>query len=141
MWTRCAGVSVGTTQVTYAISNISTSGKIFTINPASLTFQDNGMAYAATVQTSLLGEGNRRTFWEEAEIIGDQQTSASPLTISVSDDDYQTATVLGTVDLSSARPRLTRCGSAYRRAWILSHSANTPMRIEAFAGRKTVGTG
>ena len=141
LWTRCAGVSAGSTQVTYAVSKSSTSGKVFTINPASLTFQDNGEAYTATVQTSLVGEGNRRTFWEEVEVIGDRQTSASDLTIAVSDDDYQNSTVLGTVDLSAARPRLTRCGSAYRRSWILSHSANTAMRIESLAGRKTVGSG
>lgn len=140
LWYKCAGVSTGSSQVTYAISKNSTSGKVFTINPASLTFQDNGAAFSAIWQTSLLGEGNKRTFWDEVEIIGDRQTSASAMTISYSDDDYQTYTTLGTVDLSDARPRLTRCGSAYRRAWVGTHSANTPMRIEALAGRKTVGT-
>jgi hypothetical protein len=140
LWHRCAGVSAGGSQVTYAISKTSTSGKVFTINPAALTFQDNGDAYTATIQTSRIGEGNRITFWEEVGIIGDIADSTSTLTIAYSDDDYATTTVLGTVDLSDPRPRIDRAGSAYRRAWILSHSANLPLRIEALAGRKAVGS-
>lgn len=143
LWYKSAGVSAGSAQVSYWISKSSTSGKVFVINPASLTFQDNGVAFTATVQTSLMGDGTRRTFWEEVEIIGDQQESASPTTISYNDNDYDTNSnvVLGTVDLADARPRLTRCGSAYRRAWILANSANTPMRIEAIAGHSSLGTG
>lgn len=139
LWYKCSGVSSGSTQVIYAISNISTSGKVFTINPAALTYQDNGAAYTARIQTSRVGEGNHRTFWEEVEIIGDQQSSSSPLGISYASDDYQNYVMLGTVDLSDLRPRLTRCGSDYRRVWVLTHAANTPMRIEALAGRKSIG--
>lgn len=143
LWYKSSGVSAGSPQVNYWISKASTGGKVYVINPASLQYQDDGAAFTATIQTSLLGEGNRRTFWDEVEIIGDQQESASTLTISVNDSDYSASgtVVLGTVDLSDARPRLTRCGSAYRRSWILTHSANTPLRIEALAGRKSVGSG
>jgi len=141
LWSRCAGVSTGGSQVNYAISKIATTGKVYTINPASLTFQDDSVAYSATIQTSKLGDGIHRTFWNDVNIIGDRETSASSLTVSVSDDDYQNSTILGTVDLSDLRPGLNRCGSAYRRSWILTHSANTPMRIEALAGSQTVGTG
>jgi len=139
LWYKCAGVSAGNTQVTYAVSKHSTSGKIFTINPASITFQDNALPYSAIIQTKTIGEGNRRTFWEEVEILGDQQASTSEMQISYSDDDYQNYTVLGTVDLSGARPRIMRAGMAYRRAWVLTHSDNTPMRIQALIGRKTIG--
>ena len=143
LWYKSSGVSAGSPQVNYWISKSSTSGRIFVINPASLTFQDNGVAYTATIQTSLIGEGNRRTFWDEIEVIGDQEESTSTLTIAVNDNDYDTAStvVIGTVNLADPRPRLTRCGSAYRRSWILTHATNGPMRIEALAGRRTVGTG
>ena len=77
---------------------------------------------------------------ETIELICDTQSSASAITIAAYDDDYLTSTVLGTVDMANARPRLTRCGSAYRRAWLLSHSANTGFRIEALAGRSSEGT-
>lgn len=141
LWYKCAGVAAGSTQPTYAISEDSTSGKVYTMNPSSMVFQDDGSDYTMRVQTSLIGEPNRRTFWEEIEIMGDISSTSSPLTISFSDDDYGSYTVLATVDLSSARPRWQRAGSAYRRSWVLTHSTAVPVRIEAMAGRKTVGQG
>lgn len=137
LWSRTAAVSAGDTQVTYAISTSSTSGKVYTISPASFTFEDDGVAYAAIAQSALIGPGNKRVFWDELEVLCDRETSASPLTIAYTDDDYQNTTVAGEVDLSDARPRLNRLGASYRRAWILSHSANTPFRIEALIGRKS----
>lgn len=138
LWYKCAGVSSGSTQVIYGISNIATTGKVYTINPSSMVFQDDGNAYTMRIQTSKLG-GIKRTFWEEVDLIADQQSASSTTTISCSDDDYQNYTVLGTVDLQDSRPRLIRCGSAYRRAWVITNSANTPVRIEALAGRNSVG--
>lgn len=137
LWSRTAAVSAGDDQVNYAISTVSTSGKVFVIDPASLTFQDNGAAYAAIAQSALIGPGNKKVFWDEVEFICDRETSASPMTVAYSDDDYQNTTVAGEVDLSVARPRLIKLGASYRRSWILSHSANTPFRIEAMIGRKT----
>lgn len=144
LWYKSSGVSAGSPQVNYWISKDSTSGKVFVINPASLQFQDNGVAFTATVQTSLLGEDARRTFWESLGLEFDVQASTSTLTVSVNDADYAAGSnvVLGTIDMSQTSPRpLTRLGAAYRRAWILTHSANTPMRISAIYGRKTMATG
>ncbi len=138
LWYKCAGVSSGSTQPVYALTNTTTGGKVFTINPSSMVFQDNGNAFTMRIQTSKVG-GIKRTFWEEAALIGDQQTAASSTVISASDDDYQTYTQLGTVDLMDSRPRINRCGSAYRRAWVITNSANTPVRLEALAGRNSVG--
>jgi hypothetical protein len=138
LWYKCAGVSSGSTQPVYGITNTTTGGEVYTINPSSMVFQDDGNAYTMRIQTSKLG-GIKRTFWEEVCLIGDQESSSSTTTISVSDDDYQNYTSLGTVDLTDSRPRITRCGSAYRRAWVITNSANTPVRLEALAGRNRVG--
>lgn len=134
LWSKCAALATGSAQVTYSISDVSTSGKVFVINPASYTFLDNGVSYTATAQSGLMGSGRKLTTYWDVELIADRESSTSELTILTSDDDYQTTSTQGTVDLSQARPRLQRCGSAYRRAWILSHSANTPFRIESIAG-------
>lgn len=139
LWSKCAGVSAGNEQVTYSVSSVSTSGKVYVINPASYSFQDDGVAFTATAQTGLIGYGNKRVTWWDAELIADRETTTSPMTISASDDDYQTVNVLGVVDLMDARPRLQRLGSSYRRSWIFTHSANTPFRIEAIAGRRSDG--
>ena len=141
LWYKCAGVSSGGTQVVYAVSDKATTGKVYTVNPSSIVYQDDGGAFTARIQTSKLGEGGRRVFWEEVELLGDQQTAASTTTIAYSDDDYQTYTTLGTVDLSASRPRLHRAGSSYRRAWAITNAANTAMRLEALIGRRSMGTG
>ncbi len=138
-WYKCAGVSSGSTQVIYAITNTLTSGKIYTINPSSLSFQDDAETFTARIQTSKLGDGTKRQFWDEVNIIGDQEVVSSPTTISASSDDYQTYDVIGTVDLMDNERRVTRCGSDYRRAWVITNSANTPMRLEALAGSRTLG--
>lgn len=142
LWYKCAGISRGGTMVNYAVSNVSTSGKVYVMNHASLVFTDDGTTYTARIQTAANDEGtNRRKFYSYLDIVGDVETSTSLLTVSTSDDDFQTYDVRGTVDLSSQQRRLTRLGSARRRSWVLTHSANTPMRLEHGEGKLTVGTG
>jgi hypothetical protein len=53
LWSKLASVSVGANMVTYAVSNIATTGKVYIVNPASLTYQDDGAAFTATYQTGL----------------------------------------------------------------------------------------
>lgn len=139
LWFKFTAISAGSAQPAYSISKVDTSGKVFVINPSSMVFTDNGTTYTATIQTSKIGDANRRTFWHEIEIVGDKQGVTSPMTISYTDDDYETFVTLGTVDLMDDRPRLSPCGSSYRRAWLLTNSANTPMRLETLSGRKTLG--
>lgn len=134
-WYKCAGVSSGSTQVIYSVSNVLTTGKVYTINPSALVYQDDGNTFTARIQLSKLGDNDNMTFWEELNVVGDQNTASSTLTVSYSDDDYQTWNTLGTVDLASDFRRLSQCGAAYRRAWALVHSDNAPMRLEAISGR------
>lgn len=143
LWYKSSGVSSGSPQVNYWISKDSTSGKVFVINPASLTFEDNGVAFTATVQTSLIGEDSRRTFWHSLGLEFDVQSTSSPVTVSSNDSDYAggATVVRGTIDMSENSPRpLKRLGAAYRRAYILTHSANTPMRVSMMYGEKSQAT-
>ena len=141
LWFKTAATSVGTTMVNYAVSNISTSGKVFIQNHASLVFTDNGSAYSARVQLPKIDLGtNRRKFWADATLICDVETSSSPITLAYTDDDFQTYTTWGTLDLSDARPYAARLGASRHRGWVLSHAANTPMRIEAIEGNVEIGT-
>ena len=141
LWYKCAAVSSGGTFLNYAVSNISTAGKVFLMNHASLVFTDNGDAYTGRIQTPKLDHGtNRRKFYSSLDIIGDVEDSTSVLTVSKSDDDFATYDVLGTVDLSSQFRRLNRLGSARQRSWVLTHSAATPMRLKFPELQFTVGT-
>jgi len=134
-WYKCAGVSSGSTQVIYAISNVLTGGKVYTINPSAMVYQDDGVTFTARIQLSKLGEGESLTFWEELNVIGDQNTASSTLTVQFSDDDYQSWNTAGTVDLADEVRKLSGLGAAYRRAWALVHSDNAPMRLESISGR------
>lgn len=141
LWYKCAGISLGGTMVNYAVSNVSTSGKVYIMNHATLMFTDDGTTYTARVQTAKEDQGtNKKKFYSWLDIVGDVETNSSTLTVSVSDDDYQNYVVIGTIDLSNQLRRLTRLGSARRRAWVFTHSANTPMRLERGEGELTVGT-
>lgn len=141
LWYKCASVMLGGTQVNYAVSNVSTSGKVFLMNHASLVFQDNGVTYTARMQSAPEDYGtDYRKFYHDISIVADVEGSTSTLTVAVSDDDYQSYSTLGTVDLSGTRPlKLNRLGAARRRAWVLTHSANTPMRIHRAEGNFSVG--
>ena len=140
LWYKVAGISQGGTMVNYAVSNVATGGKVYVMNHASLVFTDDTMTYTARIQTPKEDFGTNATkYFSYLDIVGDVETSASTLTISASDDDYQTYQVLGTVDLSSQHRRLTRLGSARRRALVFTHSANTPMRLERGEGQMKVG--
>jgi hypothetical protein len=140
LWYKCAGASYGDTFVNYAVHNVQTSGKVYVMNPAFHVYTDDDVAYTARAQLAPMDLGtNRLKFWDELDIIADKESSASSLSISYSDDDYQNYTTYGTVDLSTQNPRVHRLGASRRRAWVLTHAAATPMRIEALAGRATIG--
>ena len=140
LFKKCAGVSNGSTMVNYAVSNEDTGGRIYLMNHASLTFEDAGSSYTATVQLPNNDlRTTRRKFWQSAEIVSDTEASASSLAILYSDDDFQNTTTAGTVDLSGTQKRLTRLGSSKRRSWIMVHSANTPMRLEALELEVEIG--
>ena len=139
LWYKCAAVSMGGTMVNYSVSNVSTAGKVFLMNHASLVFTDNAVAYTGRIQLPPMDMGtNRNKAYSYVELIGDRETSASTITLSFSDDDYQTYTTFGTADLSSRRPRFNRLGQSRRRGWVLTHAAATPMRLEAMEGEVTV---
>lgn len=138
---KSAGISMGSTMVNYAVSNVSTSGKVYLQNQALLVFTDDGTTYTARIQTANQDEGtDRKKFYHELNIVADVEGSSSDLAVAYSDDDFATWTTWGTVDLSGARPlRLTRGGASRQRAWAFIHSANTPMRLHRAEGTLEIG--
>lgn len=142
LWYKCAGLTnVGGSMVNYAVSNVATTGKIYVMNQASPVFTDDGAAYTARMQVPQQDLGTKKMkFWHDVEIVGDREESASTVTLLYSDDDYQSFVTHGSGDLSNDRVRFNRTGSSRRRSWVLTHAANTPMRIEALEGNVTLGS-
>lgn len=131
LWTQIDGIAVGSGVLSYAISSISTSGKVFVINPANLTFQDNGVSFTSSIRTSGIDHDTTQLKRCSAlEVIGDTEASGD-ISVQWTDDDYQTYSAARTISMSAERKRLNRCGSFRKRAYVLSHSENTPMRLEA----------
>lgn len=139
-WYKIVGASIGGTLVNYCISNTLTTGIVYSMNPASLVYSDAGAGYTATMQLDSLDLGTRnRKSWESLAIIADIQSVTSPIEIAYSDDDYETTTVWGNLDLMNNMPIARRLGSSRRRAWILNHAADTAMRIRTLEGMVTIG--
>jgi hypothetical protein len=139
LWYKCAGLSSGTQILTYSISNISTSGKVYLINPAALVFTDDGVAYTATIQSGTTEADGRTMFFEFLRLIADTVDGAT-MTVSVSDDDYASWTVVGTVDMSVPEKRIDHLGASRQRAWKLTNSQNKEFRIEKALGEMSLGT-
>jgi hypothetical protein len=126
--------------INYSISNTETAGKIYSMNPVSFVYGDDSVPYTSTAQLPPFDHGTSvRKFYSEIELICDRELSSSPISILYSDDDYQSFTIGGELDLSDARPRALRLGSGRKRIWAISHSAQTPFRIEYLQGTVRVG--
>ena len=140
LWGKCAGASVGANLYNYCISTSYASGKVYKMDQSNFTYQDDGVSIQSSVILPTWDAGTaKKKFVSNVELIADIESSSSPIEISYSDDDYQSFTSLGTIDLSTSRPRLTRAGSTRKRAWKFTHAANTPFRLEALEVTVEVG--
>jgi hypothetical protein len=128
-WYKADGATSGTASVNYAISKISTAGKVFVLNPLSINYQDNGESITALIQTAKIdmGTADKKT-WESIGIIGDQLSAT--LYVAWQDDDYQTQSTPRTLSMATDRPRLRRCGRSRSRSLLLTHQC-CGLRLEA----------
>lgn len=139
LWSDLTVASSGSWKI-YGISTISTSGKVYTVNPQNFTYQDDGANYTWLIQTSKVDfDTYKRKFFSRMNIIGDVQSSTATVNIQWADDDYVTFSSSRSVDMSSNNPYLTQLGSARRRAFKLTNSSNGPLRIEAIELEFTEG--
>ena len=131
LWHHMSGTTAGARKL-YSVSRTSTSGKVFVINPASLTYQDNAAAYTMTLQTAKFdGDTVNYKFQNKLSVIGDKTASANAVSVSWSDDDYQTWSTARTIDLANNDPYLMNGGKFRRRAYKLTNAVNNPVRLEA----------
>ncbi|HEY0750791.1 MAG TPA: hypothetical protein VGD26_06535, partial [Chitinophagaceae bacterium] len=127
----------GNHQSLLGVDSMDTNGFIYDISNNistgdSITYQDRGSTMTMTIQTSKLDfDTEKRKRFHKIALIGDEQSSAASVSISWSDDDYQTWSTARTVDMSNSRAYLTNCGAARRRAFKITNSSNTPLRLEA----------
>jgi hypothetical protein len=99
------------------------------------TWQDAGTAYNMLVQFRLPSSGNNRKFMRWCALEADTTSAASNVAVSFSDNDYQSFTSAGNIDLSSQEKRLMRNGSYKNRVVMLDHGSNYECRIRKFMAR------
>jgi hypothetical protein len=140
-YVRFAGLSTGSAQVVYGVSELVTTGKVYVINPASRTFQDDGQAFTARAQMNAVDPGRGEfVSYEELEVVADVEASSSVLHVTHTDDDYITYSNPRTVNLSTSTPKITRLGGTKTpRAFATTHSDNMPMRLKEIRVRVNVG--
>jgi len=130
LWHRMTGIGTGVRYL-YAVSIASTSGKVYVINPAAYTFQDEGTNYTVTIQTLKFdGNNGNRKFLDRLDIFSDRYDSTNNIAIQWSDDDYTTTSTARTVNLSGVKTYITGLGSFRRRSFYISQSNSMPLRLE-----------
>ena len=106
------------------------NGTIYQFDPE--IYQDAGSSITCILQTAPIDRDTQH--WKRCkrfEIFGDEQTTSCPLTVQYSDDNYKTFSTGRTMDMQY-RSMLTNLGNYRRRAWKITHTANTPLRLEGF---------
>lgn len=108
---------------------------------ASITaFSDNGSVFPVDIYTPNFDGGTRHVkALTKLSVFGDQQNN-STLQLRYSDDDYQTWTDAGTVDMSQDDPFWADLGSFKKRAFRFTHQVNGPFRAEKFEALLDVGS-
>lgn len=98
-------------------------------------YQDDGANPIETViQTSNIDIPNVptrvRKRWNSLAYVGDQASSSENITIKWTDDDYQNFNSGVTIDISTDFPYFHKLGMARRRAFQVTHSANSRFRMK-----------
>ena len=116
------------------VGNATYAQKLGLLTEPPLNWMDGGspsVSYTMTYTFKLPSSGNHRKFMPVCGVVGDTQSSGT-LSVEFSDDDYGSFSTARTIDLTSQKKQLYRCGSYQDRAVRLTHSANTACRLEAF---------
>ena len=131
-----AAATIGTTNK--VIFQGETDGNLYYLDIN--TYTDNGSVFPVDIYTPNFDGGTRRyKALTKLSIFGDQ-VGASTVTLSYSDDDYQTWTSAGTADLSTYDPFWVDLGSFKKRAFHFNHFANTSFRVEKVEPIVSVGS-
>jgi len=106
-----------------------TAGTVHTITFTNK--QDDSVNYPWQIQTQKWdADSMKRKFYNRVELVYDIQPSSAPITISYTDDDYQTFSTPRTFDMSSPRIFDRNWGQARRRAWRISGTNNQDARLQ-----------
>jgi hypothetical protein len=148
LWGTGNGIEWGShfaaTDGTYDYQLVDLGGYVITFRD-NLYRDSNGISstLAMTVQgvTNPIDAGNALNKYQGRLTIIADRTPGSTLTVTWTDDDYQTYANARTINLDQQRPATRRLGCFIRRAFRWTHTANTPFRAEALELALDLGNG
>jgi len=76
------------------------------------------------------GKSSRKKTIHRVDVVGDEQTTASNITLEMTIDDYQNWSTARTIDMSKTTPAANQFGKAEKAAFRVKHAANTPLRLK-----------
>lgn len=139
LWHRWAFQGGTTFAVRYMLNIVTGAGAVaskclFNLEGVSTLFkfdptlyQDNGTNFTCTVVTDKVRFDTYKTkFISRLVVWANKPSSSSLLSISWTDNDYQTFSTARTVDISTQRPRLDRLGKFRERAFKFTFTDNQP---------------
>ena len=108
----------------------SSDGILYKLNPN--TNNDNGNQINLELVTNKYDmDTYYRKFLSSVKIVGDRYETGNTISLSWTDDDYQTWSNEKTITMTDDFPAFHRLGSFRRRAFKIKHSANYPLRLES----------
>lgn len=114
---------------TFFALNDTINGRVYSFR--NTLYQDNGVDFPVQFTTRSINFGTSRIkFGGRLLIVSDQTPSQSFMTVSWSDDDYQTFSTPRSIDLSKQYRQMYQLGSFRQRAFRVYYSDNFPMRWE-----------
>ena len=142
LWTRVAFQNSATFALQAAmivprptIGNVSvviptTGTSLYVFNPN--LYQDAGVNYNVEVQTyKNMFDTYHEKYMSRLLVIADQ-ANAGNVSLSWTDDDYQSFSPVRTIDLSERKPRIHRMGRFVERAFKFTYTTNNPLKLHHF---------
>lgn len=109
--------------------------KLYNISQSSDTYQDAGGNFTMSCQFKLPSTGNHIKRMSMCGLIADTSRSAQTVSVSWSNDDYQTFSTARTIDMTKETKMLRQCGSFRSRVFKLENTDSLGLRMEKFIGR------
>lgn len=140
LWTRTAyqnGTSFPiTASVNIPISGVGNQSLLVQSGSSTLVYfsptayRDNGTNFTMSIVTdNLWFDSYNNKFCGRLSIVGDRVSASANISVSWSDDDYQTFSTARDVDMSLDHPKLTALGKFRRRAFKLLWTQNYALRL------------
>lgn len=113
-----------------------TTNTTYGFNIGVPVYQDGGSNYTRLIRTSVHDFGTGKYKYDDeggVRLVGDRAAATANVSIRYTDDDYATWSTVRTIDMSQASQKLSRNGRFTRRAWEISDTLSTNVRLEALS--------